>query len=133
MIVLNPHPLLNHQPQRWQCQLLLHPLCLQQVKSKVCLKKIGVSGTLQAEVRTLRYGQAVVRLQIVEITSDDVMKRVPVQFSRPGLAVYYSYFTLHYASISRLFSSHLNLFSLFQQASLKINHKSLNHKSIVSL
>ena len=35
------------------------------------------------------YGEAVVRRQIVKITSGDVMKRVPLRLSRRSLAFYY--------------------------------------------
>ena len=35
------------------------------------------------------YGKALVRRQIVKITSGDVMTRVPVQLSRRSLAFYY--------------------------------------------
>ena len=60
------------------------------------------------------YGEAVVRRQIVKITSGDVMTRVPLPLSRRSLAFYYGKVlvsrALHYVSISLLFTSHFNAF-----------------------
>ena len=61
------------------------------------------------------YGEAVVRRQIVKMTSGDVMKRVPdcgfravALLSTTGKCLFSR--TLHYVSISLLFTSHFNDF-----------------------
>ena len=54
------------------------------------------------------YGEAVIRRQIVKITSGDVRTRVPLRLSRRSLAFYYSLVsrTLHYESISLVLTTH---------------------------
>ena len=56
---------------------------------------------------------AVVQRQTVKITSGDVMSRVPLRLSRPLLSTTEKCLvsrTLHYVSISLLFTSHFNAF-----------------------
>ena len=54
-------------------------------------EEINVIDESQTENRPvhLRYGEAVVRREIVKITSGDVMTRVPLRLSRRSLAFYY--------------------------------------------
>ena len=64
-------------------------LCAEQNDSKS--EEINVIDESQTENRPvhLRYGEAVVRREIVKITSGDVMTRVPLRLSRRSLAFYY--------------------------------------------
>ena len=72
------------------------------------------------------YGEAVVRQQIVKITSGDVMTRVPLRLSRRSLAFYYgkvpsfTYSSLRGYKPAVYFS--FNAFSLFEQPSSKIKY-----------
>jgi len=87
----------------------------------------------------LWYDWAVVGRQIVKIASGDVMTRVPVRLSRVALLSNMGKClvsrTLHYVSISLLFTSHLNAFSVFERPSLKIKFSiiKISSKIIVSL
>jgi len=56
------------------------------------------------------YGKALVRRQIVKITSGDVMTRVPVQLSRRSLAFYYGKVPGFTYSSLREYTSHFNAF-----------------------
>ena len=71
-------------------------------------------------------------------TSGDVMTRVPLRFSRRSLDFCYGKvpsFTYCNVSISLLFTTHFNTFSLFEQRSSKIKYSMIKIRSkiIVSL
>ena len=86
------------------------------------------------------YGEAVVRGQIVKITSGDVMTLVSLRLSRRSLAFYYGKVpSLTYSSLREYIACCLllilTLFSLFEQPSSKIKYSiiKIRWKIIVSL
>ena len=86
------------------------------------------------------YGEAVVRGQIVKITSGDVMTLVLLRLSRRSLAFYYGKVpSLTYSSLREYIACCLllilTLFSLFEQPSSKIEYSiiKIRWKIIVSL
>ena len=84
--------------------------------------------------------RAVVRRQIVKMTSGDVMSRVPLRLSRRGLAFYYGKvpsFTnsslREYKAIAMLFTSQFNAFSLFEQPGSKIKYSTIKIRSMITV
>ena len=96
-----------------------------------------MSGKVNRDLK-MWYGEAVVRRQIVKITSADVMTRDPLRLSHRSLAFYYGKVpSFTYSSLCEYKPAVyvLTLFSLFEQPSSKIKYSiiKIRWKRIVSL